>query len=393
MNHSFARRACALGLIVLLLTASGCAQQGITVELTATPAPTAAEEPTDTAAEAPAATAAPTPAATPAPAATPTSDQPLQAASPDDVRAELTRAMRALEQPRPMDIAEAGFTNPLMDVKNLFYGITAEQPELRYTYDLTVEVEEKLLRCTAHYMPYKTGEFPEGFVGQEIGGIVQLVELAQRSIGEAPVPVRITDSSLETDEMARALWQAGGGYVMCSLSADGTQITFSAPVGYTMAQCLDALAEADRLADEVVASVVTPGMTQRQRAEALYDYVVTNVRYDQRYYSDRGSMPYESQTALGALRDNLAICGGYANAMKLLLEKADIPCVNVTGSYFSENHMWNCAYIDGQWLYLDATADRGGLRTRFLLTGDELSALGTHTWERGQVEALTRAYP
>ena len=53
--------------------------------------------------------------------------------------------------------------------------------------------------------------------------------------------------------------------------------------------------------------------------------------------------------------------------------------------------MWNCALIDGQWLYLDATADRGGLRSRFLLTGDELSALGSHTWKREQVEALTLA--
>ena len=53
--------------------------------------------------------------------------------------------------------------------------------------------------------------------------------------------------------------------------------------------------------------------------------------------------------------------------------------------------MWNCARIDGQWLYLDATADRGGLRSRFLLTGDELSALGSHTWKREQAEALTRA--
>ena len=179
--------------------------------------------------------------------------------------------------------------------------------------------------------------------------------------------------------------------MLCSLSADGTQITFSAPIGYTIGQCLDALAEADRLADEVVASVVTPGMPQRQMAEVLYDYVVMNVRYDQRYDSDRCGMPYESQVALGALRDNLAICGGYSNAMKLLLEKVDIPCVNVTGSYFSENHMWNCAYIDGQWLYLDATADRGGLRSRFLLTGDELAALGSHSWRREQVEALTGA--
>lgn len=387
MNTRLARCACALGLAALLLTAAGCAQQGVTVELTATPAPSAAAE----------ATPSPEPAqqtaqmATLLPAATPTPAQELKAASPDDIRAELTRAMQALEQPRPMDIAGAGLADPALDVKNLYYKILADLPELRYAYDLTVEAEGDQLNCTVHYMPYKTGQFPEGFAGEAVDSLSALIDLAENNIGEAPVSVRITDPSLDPDEMARALQQVGGGYVLCSLSADATRITFSVPMDCTMAQCLEALAEADRLADEVVASVVTPGMTQRQKAEALYDYAVMNVRYDQRYYADRRSMPYESQTALGALRDNLAICGGYANAMKLLLEKADIPCVNVTGSYFSENHMWNCAYIDGQWLYLDATADCGGLRTRFLLTGDELSALGSHTWKREQAEALTRA--
>ena len=387
MNTRLARRACALGLAALLLTAAGCAQQGVTVELTATPAPSAAAEATPS----PEPTQQTAQMATLLPAATPTPAQELKAASPDDIRAELTRAMQALEQPRPMDIADAGLADPALDVKNLYYKILADLPELRYAYDLTVEAEGDQLNCTVHYMPYKTGQFPEGFAGEAVDSLSALIDLAENNIGEAPVPVRITDPSLDPDEMARALQQAGGGYVLCSLSADATRITFSAPMDCTMAQCLEALAEADRLADEVIASVVTPGMTQRQKAEALYDYVVMNVRYDQRYYADRSSMPYESQTALGALRDGTAICGGYAHAMKLLLEKVGIPCVNVTGSYYSENHMWNCARIDGQWLYLDATADRGGLRSRFLLTGDELSALGSHTWKREQAEALTRA--
>ena len=87
--------------------------------------------------------------------------------------------------------------------------------------------------------------------------------------------------------------------------------------------------------------------------------MTANVEYDQRYYSDRNAMPYESQTAIGALRDGLAICGGYSNAVKLLFEKAGIPCYNVTGTCQGENHMWNIARIDGRWLWFDATMDRG----------------------------------
>lgn len=105
--------------------------------------------------------------------------------------------------------------------------------------------------------------------------------------------------------------------------------------------------------------MIREGMSQREMAEALYAYVTSTVSYDQRYYSDRSSMPYESQTALGALRDGMAICGGYSHAVKRLFEKVGIPCYNVTGKYFSENHMWNIALLDGQWLWFDATSDRG----------------------------------
>ena len=113
------------------------------------------------------------------------------------------------------------------------------------------------------------------------------------------------------------------------------------------------------LAESVVSQLITGDMSDLEKAEALYAWVTANVEYDQRYYSDRNAMPYESQTALGALRDGIAICGGYSHAVKLLFEKAGIPCFNVTGTCQGENHMWNIARIDGQWLWFDATMDRG----------------------------------
>lgn len=129
--------------------------------------------------------------------------------------------------------------------------------------------------------------------------------------------------------------------------------------GMTMEDCIAALTLADDLADEVIANVITPDMTQKEQAEAIYSYLAQNVSYDQRYYSDRVNMPYESQTAVGALRDHTAICSGYANALKILYEKLGIPCYNVTGLYFRENHMWNLAKLDGEWLWFDVTSDRG----------------------------------
>ena len=58
---------------------------------------------------------------------------------------------------------------------------------------------------------------------------------------------------------------------------------------------------------KVVDEIITADMTGAEKAEALYTYVTENVRYDQRYYADRDNMPYDSQTAYGALHDGLAI--------------------------------------------------------------------------------------
>ena len=306
------------------------------------------------------------PVETRAPVATPA---PVETAAPEPMvitagsREELKNAMAgAIEGLCPSLTAEITgdwLEQPEMDVRNLYYEIAAARPELKYAYDLEIVAEAGSLVCTFHYMPYKTGAFPEGFAGQVVGSIPELIAVAEENIGQEAVPVRITNRELDPDSMNRALQQVGGGYLLCMLNRDATAIQYQASYGTDMETGLAALAEADQLAEQVIAQVITEGMSQREKAEALYAYVTSTVSYDQRYYADRSNMPYESQTALGALRDGVAICGGYSHAVKLLFEKVGIPCFNVTGKYFSENHMWNLAQLDGQWLWFDATSDRG----------------------------------
>ncbi|MGN0432609.1 MAG: transglutaminase domain-containing protein [Lachnospiraceae bacterium] len=277
----------------------------------------------------------------------------------DTVKKELLESIQQLRQPRIMDIASIGLEYPEMDVKNIYFEITAQYPELKYAYNLTVEMNGTEMNCQLYYMPYKTGMFPEGFLGEEVTTIKDLLVVAENHMGEVSVPVYITNTMLEPDVMNRALQQVGGGYILCTLNMDATALQYSAPAGMTMEDCVAALKLADDLADEVIANVITPDMTQREQAEAIYSYLAQNVSYDQRYYSDRVNMPYESQTAVGALRDHTAICSGYANALKILYEKLGIPCYNVTGLYFREHHMWNLAKLDGEWLWFDVTSDRG----------------------------------
>lgn len=294
------------------------------------------------------------PAVTPIPR-----EEPLAISDRGMLKAELVSAVEELRQPRVMDISAAGLEQPELDGKNVYYEIIAESPGMKYAYDLTVEVRGTEMVCRFSYMPYKTGDFPAGFSGEEAASIGELLAVAEEHLGETEATVRITDPAQEPDKMNRALQQVGGGYILCSLNVDGTALQYSPPAGMSLEEGMAALEAADALADQVVEQTVTPEMSQREAAEALYAYLTVNVAYDQRYDSDRTAMPYESQTAVGALRDHTAICGGYANALKLLYEKAGIPCYTVTGKYFQENHMWNIAQLDGRWFWFDATTDRG----------------------------------
>lgn len=245
-----------------------------------------------------------------------------------------------------------------------------------------------LLRCTISYMPYRTGDYPEGFQGTEVDSLAGLVQAARDGLAQESIPIRITDPELLVDHMNKALQQVGGSYLLCQLSRDGTAVTVTPQGGLTRQQALARLAELDALAEQIYGETVTPEMSQREQAQALYAYLTEQVRYDFRYYGAPGEMPYDSTTAYGALHDGLAICGGYAQAFQLLLEQAGIPCVTVSGKLGAENHMWDLAQIDGQWLYFDPTSDRGRAAHGFQCFGVEAGSLEGHTWDQTWAAAL-----
>lgn len=293
---------------------------------------------------------------TPAP---PDKPVPLNITGAGEIQEELYAAILDLRQPASMDLSGAAVGDtPELEIKNLYYEILNQHPELKYAYDLTAEVENGLLTCQISYMPYQTG-YPPDWDGIPVASLPELIAAAKAHLGPEPVKIRLTDTALTPDGMNRALQQVGGGYILCSLSRDGTQLTYSPSMGMTMKECLALLEQAEELAAEAAGALTDGTMTEREQAEALYRYLTEHVKYDRRYYSDRASMPYHSQTAIGALRDQVAICGGYSHALDLLFEQVGIPCYTVIGTSGGENHVWNIARLDGQWLWFDATADRG----------------------------------
>lgn len=107
---------------------------------------------------------------------------------------------------------------------------------------------------------------------------------------------------------------------------------------------------------EDIRDIVTKRLTGNTYRDILkiHNYLVENIHYDKEYKSIGRYSIY------GAFIDKTCVCEGYAKALKYLLNAADIPCVIAQGtatnsSGKSEDHAWNCVYLDGKWYYIDIT--------------------------------------
>ncbi len=142
----------------------------------------------------------------------------------------------------------------------------------------------------------------------------------------------------------------------------------------------------------VIDSFTPTGNTMYEKLVSIHDYICkmnTYVMGAPRCYS-----------AYGALVDRRSVCEGYAEAFKLLCDKAKIQCVLVAGMAHADSnkereaHMW--AYVrmdDGKWYAVDVTwndaGDRAGNYDYFLIGSDTVnrglkfseSHLVSHDWE------------
>lgn len=270
------------------------------------------------------------------------------------------------------------------DLKNLYYTLLSQYTELKYAYDMSAELSGDMAVCSFSYMPYKTGAYdaavPEGY--EAVTSLHDAESLAQGMIGVTDsLRIAITNSELEFDDLQRAVAQAGYGWIVFTLSRDGTEILAAPAQCYTLEECVDSINESQHIAGEILAQIISGDMSDLEKAEAAYAYITANVAYDFSYYSNRDGMAFSSTVALGALRDNLAICGGYSHAFETMLDLCGIENYTVSGVAQGEYHAWNYVIIDSQGFYCDPTADRGGALRHFMLTADELSALGGYTWD------------
>ncbi|OJU42507.1 MAG: hypothetical protein BGN97_09200 [Microbacterium sp. 69-10] len=137
---------------------------------------------------------------------------------------------------------------------------------------------------------------------------------------------------------------------------------------------------ADHVAS-VVKQVVKPGMTARDTAVALNDWLAANTAYDygalaMRDAVDRGEQVAHDKYSYawrpdGVFEHGTVVCGGYAITYAALMNQAGVETVVVTGDVLSGGrHAWNKVKVDGAWLSVDTTWNDGPAGNRYLLIKD-----------------------
>jgi len=128
--------------------------------------------------------------------------------------------------------------------------------------------------------------------------------------------------------------------------------------------------DAERLynkAKNVLANIVSDGMTDFQRAQAIYEWIMWQTTYDYEVSQITHIAQAIKQPAYyleGVFDYGFAVCDGIAKAMSLLCNMVDIPCIRVVGESYGttvSRHAWNKVYVGGKWYIVDATWGDGKL--------------------------------
>ncbi len=128
--------------------------------------------------------------------------------------------------------------------------------------------------------------------------------------------------------------------------------------------------EFDALCKKIISEIITPNMTDRQKARAIYDRV-HSIKYVSTSVADNDPV----SAAYIALTTGRGDCQNYAAASKALLSAAGIPNYDMERSGGKTRHYWNLVFIEGGWYHFDACpTPKSYPMELFLLTDEEAEA-------------------
>lgn len=130
---------------------------------------------------------------------------------------------------------------------------------------------------------------------------------------------------------------------------------------------------------EILEETVLPGMSQRQIALSIHDYLAGHFVYDSTMEHHE---PYD------LIINGSAVCEGYTKAYQDLLELAGLECIECLSE--DMNHSWNMVKLGNEWYHVDVTWDdpvpdiQGRVNHQYFLLDDATisdSDHNHHNWE------------
>ena len=112
----------------------------------------------------------------------------------------------------------------------------------------------------------------------------------------------------------------------------------------------------DQAISEILA-VASAGADDYQRVKLVHDCLVDRISYDYSALSNEDGLTHWRNNVYSALVEGSAVCGGYARAFQLILNRLGIPCTIVSGFGEKEYHAWSLATLDGENYLFDVTWD------------------------------------
>lgn len=105
-----------------------------------------------------------------------------------------------------------------------------------------------------------------------------------------------------------------------------------------------------RRAREILNEVTNPGMSEREREIAIYDYITHHTEY-------RIDAQMGTDSAAGCLLNGVAQCSGYSDTFFLLGRLAGLEIDGMNGTMLENGiaHNWNLIRLDGLWYAADVT--------------------------------------
>ena len=150
------------------------------------------------------------------------------------------------------------------------------------------------------------------------------------------------------------------------------------------------------LVRETLEEIISPGMTDYEKVEAIYNFMVDDIAFDDpvgmelwRVHGGGDPIPYLENRSISPLRFRMGKCEDKSAAMVLLLRELGFEARYLPGFIFTldsepMDHAWVQVKLDGVWYHLDCDLEeymsrRGTVRYRYFLKGDT-TMRATHRW-------------